>query len=138
MKDVARLQCRGNGFILWKVDGKSVAQVEHVSDYVEVLPGRHVLVLMPGRELFDGSRGTIKAEWSEELYGLALDAKPNAWYHFCTYVIDEEQGKETVEYEYDRVTTRRSVLIRRAPFKVLEMTDGELKTVATDASFVRL
>ncbi len=130
MTKVARLQCSGNGFILLSVDGNRVTS----NDYVEVLPGRHTLLLIP-RSLY------INTEYHSDYnikhylgaknqYLLSLDAKPCAWYHFCTYW-DEIEATGT----WESITTS-SIRPRLAPFEVIEISDGKERTVATDVNFV--
>lgn len=138
MTKVVRLQRSGNGFILLSVDKCRVHSKQPFSDYVEVLPGRHTLLLIPGHERIDGSSSsTVSRRNRDEGFLLSLDVKPNAWYHFCTYVTEVVEGTETTTKTQSGniLTTVRSRRVGLAPFEVLEILDGKTKTVATEADF---
>lgn len=130
MTNVARLQCSGNGFILLSVDGNRVTS----TDYVEVLPGRHTLLLIPRSiHLSTDYHYNYKVHTflvAKNQFLLSLDAKPCAWYHFCTYR-DEIEASGTWES-----ITQSSIRTHFAPFEVIEINDGKERTVATPVDFV--
>ncbi len=149
MTKVTRLQCRGNGFLLLRVDNHKVSHDIPVRDYVEVSPGRHTLLLMPGHKLFEGYIFWIWDVYTYEegpQFALSLDVKPNAWYHFSTYEVEERAVTETVTQSpgwekqmYKSLWKRtKASNVRFAPFEVLEIIDGKATTVATTADFHRL
>lgn len=150
MTKVARLQCRGNGFLLLRVDKHKVSHENPLLDYVEVSPGRHTLLLMPGHKLFEANNCLFFfTEYTYEegpQFALSLDVKPNAWYHFCTYEVEEGAVTESVtqspgwEKQMYKSWWRRTKArnVRFAPFEVLEIIDGKATTVATTVDFHRL